>query len=167
MECSGRCGCVPLCYRGLICNNNGVSSAYNYRSVTTVAYYWTTAGVRTISCRRKFVNVNNGRSNSTAFFRLKQRKQPLVSFLTGKNPPKQIGSGGTFPNLVGTMNQIQQGLKTCCFWVQNGRSNSTAFFRLKQRKQPLVSFLTGKNSTKTHRSGGTFPKLVGTMIQIQ
>ena len=47
-----------------------------------------TAGVRTISCRRKFVNVNNGRSNSTAFFRLKQRKQPLVSFLTGKNSAK-------------------------------------------------------------------------------
>ena len=119
--------------------------------------YWTTAGVRTISCRRKFVNVNNGRSNSTAFFRLKQRKQPLVSFLTGKNPPKQIGSGGTNPSLVGTKNQIQQGLKTCCFWVQNGRSNLPAFFRFKQRKQPLVNFrlvnfLTGKHSAKTGTS---------------
>ena len=86
------------------CLNDGASSAYNSRSVTTFAYYWTTAGVRTISCRRKFVNVNNGRSNSTAFFRLKQRKQPLVSFLTGKNSAKTDRSGGTFLNLVGTTN---------------------------------------------------------------
>ena len=120
-----------------------MSSAYNSRCVTTFAYYWTTAGVRTISCRRKFVNVNNGRSNSTAIFRLKQRKQPLVSFLTGKKSAKtdrvwwnnsKFGWGNE-SNTAGPSEA-----------VFGSRSNSTVFFRLKQRKKPLVRIFLSKQT---------------------